>query len=114
MQNTSEELRELEDKIRQEFISKLSGKGLLVIGYSGSDESIMGTLERHLEDSQFLSKGLFWTTIKGRSVSNRVTTLIDKLNKQGKASSIIEVESFDAFMLNVYYALGNRIDIIDK
>lgn len=114
LQNTSEELRGLEDKIEQEFISKLSGKGLLVIGYSGSDESIMGTLERHLEDSQFLSKGLFWTTIKGRSVSNRVAKLIDKLNRQGRNSSIIEIESFDSFMLNVYYALGNRIDIIDK
>lgn len=58
LQNTSEELRELEDKIRQEFISKLSGKGLLVIGYSGSDESIMGTLERHLED-YFYQRGFF-------------------------------------------------------
>lgn len=114
LQNTSEELRELEDKIRQEFISKLSGKGLLVIGYSGSDESIMGTLERHLEDSQFLSKGLFWTTLKGCQVSDRVIALVDKLNEQGKASSIIEIEGFDSFMLNIYDALGNKIDIIDK
>ncbi len=114
LQNTSEELRSLENKIEQQFISKLSGKGLLVIGYSGSDESIMGAFEQHFADSEFLSKGLFWTTIKGRPVSERVISLIDKLNRQGKISSIIEIESFDSFMLNIYYALGNKIDIIDK
>lgn len=114
LQNTTEELKELEDKIGHQFVSKLLGKGLLVIGYSGSDESVMSTIEQHLSEPRFLSKGLFWTTMKGKSVSSRVLNIIDKLNSQGKTSSIIEIENFDLFMLNVYYALGNKIDLIDK
>ncbi len=114
LQNTSDELRTLEEKIEIQFRTKLSNKGLLVIGYSGSDDSIMGSLERYVSDSEFLSKGLFWTTIKGKPVSERVLKLVGELNSKGITATIIEIESFDSFMLNIYYALGNRIDIIDK
>lgn len=114
LQNTSEELRSLESKIEQEFWTKLSNRGLLVIGYSGSDESVMSSFENHLNDRAFLSKGLFWTIIKGKPVSERVLNLIDKLNRTGKSSAIIEIESFDSFMLNIYHALGYQVNIIDK
>lgn len=114
LQNTSEELKELENDIQTQFYNKLQNKGLLVIGYSGSDESVMGFFEKHIMESDFLSKGLFWTTIKGHGVSPRVCRLIDELNGRGKRSAIIEIESFDAFLLNIYHAIGNRIDIVDK
>lgn len=114
LQNTTEELKNLEVEIERQFHSKLLNKGLLVIGYSGSDESIMGFFEKHISEPEFLSKGLFWTTIKGKPVSDRVLKIIEELNCLGKNSAVIEIESFDEFMLNIYYALGNRIDIIDK
>lgn len=112
--NTSDELKTLEKEIENQFYNKLQNKGLLVIGYSGSDDSVMGTFEKYILDGKFLSKGLYWTTIKGNPVSDRVKNLIARLNSQGKHSSIIEIESFDSFLLNIYYAIGNRLDIIDK
>ena len=114
LQNTSNELKNLEKEIENQFYAKLQNKGLLVIGYSGSDESIMSVFEKYISDTNFLSKGLYWTTLKGQPVSDRVRNLITELNSKGKNSAVIEIESFDAFLLNIYYALGNRIDIIDK
>lgn len=90
LQNTSDELRTLEEKIEIQFRTKLSNKGLLVIGYSGSDDSIMGSLERYVSDSEFLSKGLFWTTIKGKPVSERVLKLVGELNSKGITATITE------------------------
>lgn len=114
LQNTSTELQRLESKIEKEFYARLLKKGLLVIGYSGSDESVMSAFERYVMNPDFLSKGLFWTTLKGYGVSDRVQKLIKTLNDAGKTSYIIEIESFDAFMFNIYTAIGNHNEIIDK
>ena len=67
LQNTESELQELEAKLYSYAFSQLSGKGLIVIGYSGSDESIMSFFEDHLSHPDFLSKGLFWAVHKGSS-----------------------------------------------
>lgn len=114
LQNTNKELKELEQAIHGQFYTKLCQKGLLVIGYSGSDESIMSFFEEHVSDKAFLEKGLYWTKLKGCQVSNRVAELINNLNKNGKPSSIIEIDNFDEFLLNVYYAIGESQEIIDK
>lgn len=114
LQNTNEELKELEEAIHSKFYTKLCQKGLLVIGYSGSDESIMSFFEKHVSDETFLEKGLYWTTLKGCQVSKRVAELINNLNKNGKPSSIIEIDNFDEFLLNIYNAIGESQEIIDK
>ena len=114
LQNTNKELKELEQAIHSQFYTKLCQKGLLVIGYSGSDESIMSFFEEHVSDKTFLEKGLYWTTLKGCQVSNRVASLINSFNKNGKPSSIIEIDNFDEFLLNIYFAIGESQNIIDK
>ena len=114
LQNTNKELKELEQAIHSQFYTKLCQKGLLVIGYSGLDESIMSFFEEHVSDKTFLEKGLYWTTLKGCQVSNRVAALINSLNKNGKPSSIIEIDNFDEFLLNIYFAIGESQNIIDK
>ena len=114
LQNTSKELQSLEVELANQFKNKLQNKGLLVIGYSGSDDSVMGVLEKNASEPNFLSKGLYWTTLKGRPVSSRVKSLIDELNQAGKPSFIIEIDGFDMFMLNLYYSMDNRNELIDK
>lgn len=114
LQNTNKELKELEQEIHDQFYTKLCKKGLLVIGYSGSDESIMSFFEGHLSDKAFLEKGLYWTTLKGYPVSKRVADLISNLNKNGKPAFIIEIDNFDEFLLNFYYAIGESQETIDK
>lgn len=114
LQNTTDELQELENDIANQLYTKLLNRGLVVVGYSGSDESVMGFFEKHVADPNFLSKGLYWTTIKGRRVSDRVLNLIETLNGAGKEATIFEIENFDAFLYNIYVALNYKNEIIDK
>lgn len=102
LQNTSEELQKIEDKLQSYCHSKLSGKGLIVIGYSGNDESIMSFFENHIQEPDFLSKGLFWAVHKEGCVSPRVEKLISQFKAAGKYADIFECDGFDAFLLGIY------------
>lgn len=114
LQNTASELQELEAKLHSFEYSQLAGKGLVVIGYSGSDESIMSFFEDHIADSDFLSKGLFWAIRKGSSISKRVEMLIEKAATAGKDSAIVEITGFDNLLYSAYKSICNPNPIIDK
>ncbi len=102
LQNTTVELQKVEDQLCGYAHSQLSGKGLMVIGYSGSDESIMSFFESHITESDFLSKGLYWANRKGCAVPTRVEALIEKAVKCGKNAEIVEIDSFDDLMYSIY------------
>ena len=102
LQNTSKELQKIEDKLQLHCHSQLSGKGLIVIGYSGNDESIMSFFEKHIHEPDFLSKGLFWAVHKEGYVSPRVENLISQFKAAGKYADIFESDGFDAFLLGIY------------
>ena len=114
LQNTTDELKSLEEKLKTQFFNSLIGKGLLVIGYSGSDDSVMKFFEEKIDEPGFLSKGLFWAVLKGSAVPERVTRLIEKFNNVGKKSFIVEIEDFDSLFYQIYTLIGNPCELIDK
>lgn len=59
LRNTNKELQTLEDEMKQEFSTSMKQKGLIVIGYSGNDNSIMNFFEENAKNKDFLSKGFF-------------------------------------------------------
>ena len=113
LQNTTSELKELETKLYSYASSQLLKKGLLVIGYSGSDESIMSFFESHIDEPDFLSKGLFWAIYKGSPVSKRVEALIERACIAGKDAAIVETAGFDNLLYEIYKSLNIRNPIID-
>lgn len=113
LQNTTSELQNLEAKINTYAHSQLCGKGLVVIGYSGSDESIMSFFENHIAEPDFLSKGLFWAVHKGGAVSERVESLIEKALALGKDAAIFEINGFDDLSYAIYKSLDIQNPIID-
>jgi len=113
LQNTTSELQNLETKIHSYAYSQFSGKGVVVIGYSGSDESIMTFFENHITEPDFLSKGLFWAVHKGSEVSKRVESLIEKAIAAGKDAAIFETIGFDDFLYATYKSTSSPNPIID-
>lgn len=55
LQNTSAELKTLEDEIYNYWLKASSNKGLVIIGYSGNDDSVMNFLESHIPNVKFLT-----------------------------------------------------------
>ena len=114
LQNTDEELRTLENSLQEHWKHCLINRGLIVIGYSGNDESIMSFIERNITDSNFLSNGLYWTTLQGHPVSKRVDHLISTAKTNGKIAEIVEINNFDSFMFSLYKSLGFSNKFIEE
>ena len=48
-------------------------------------------LKNIITDPNFISKGLYWTTLKGVPVSNRVSALIENAKSSGRNADIVEI-----------------------
>jgi hypothetical protein len=114
LQNTDKELRKLEDNLHNYFLDAATQRGLLVVGYSGSDESVLQTLEKALEKPNAFPKGLIWCIPKDIVPSERLTKLIDKASAQNQRSGFMGIDSFDYFMHEIYTVCELRNDQIDS
>lgn len=113
LKNTETELQQLEETLKRYAENQLADKQLVVIGYSGNDESIMSFLENSIEKKDLLSKGLLWAIQKNSSVNPRVYSLIKRAQKNGKYADIVEIHGFDQLMFSIYQAQNYHNNYID-
>lgn len=112
LRNTEQELQQLEARIISCVSNQLQNKQLIVIGYSGNDESIMSLLESNIDNPAFLSKGLIWAIRKDGYVSQRVLNLIERTKSDGKPADFVEIDSFDSLMYSIYQVQNFNSEII--
>lgn len=102
LQNISEELQDLDSKLREYFYQHNTSNGLIIVGYDGNDNSIMSVLEKSLNcDNQFPS-GLIWCILKGTKLNERVIKIVNRVNEKNKTSGFLEINSFDEFLYDLY------------
>ena len=114
LRNTSRELQELEKTIKGYAANQLMDKQLIVIGYSGNDESVMSFLENNIYNPSFLTKGLLWTIRKNSYINPRVKSLIERAATNGKQADFIEIDGFDSLMFSIYRVQNYHNDLIDN
>jgi len=114
LQNTDSELQRLEENLHNYFLSSSSQRGLLVVGYSGSDESVLQTLEKALEKPNTFPKGLVWCIPKEVVPNERLTRIIEKANDQNQRSGFMVIDSFDYFLHEIYSVCGLENKQIDS
>ena len=113
LRNTEDELQQLETELKGYASSQLTGKQLVVIGYSGNDESIMSFLKNCIDDPALLTGGLLWAVRRGSQVNPRVNELIERTQNNGKPADIIEIDGFDQLMFSIYQYQNYHNEIID-
>lgn len=82
--------------------------GLIVVGYSGRDESIMALLRDALEQPNAFASGLFWTDIKGARILPAVSDLIAEAQAKRIRAGIVDIETFDTLMLRLWRNIENK------
>ena len=65
-------------------------------------------MEGHMSEPNFLSKGLYWTIIKGSTPNARVMSLVNTAKSYGKVAEIVEIDSFDDLLYDLYFKPFNR------
>lgn len=114
LKNTSDELQQIERILAEEFKKKLINHGLIVIGYSGNDESIKKLFDEGFSNKDFLNKGLYWLCTDINTVSDNVKNIICKAKEIYSNSCLIEISNFDSFMKDLYIYLGYNLSELDS
>jgi len=92
IKNTAEETEQLTKNMREKLRSVLAEKGLVVLGYSGNDNSIISIFEQIAFDGGFFPYGLYWLHRSNSNPNGRVKDLIKKMG--GKLIAIDDAETF--------------------
>ena len=98
LKNTDDELRHQDTKLRRILVDSCQRHGLVVIGYSGRDDSIMDALEEAVEQPRAFPSGLFWLHRGESAPLPRVVRLLSRAVEAEVEASLVSVDNFDEIL----------------
>lgn len=99
IKNTLAELETLETNTKRKLAQFAKEYGLVVLGYSGRDRSVMDTLELLLRDEDNFRQGVYWCHRGGDSISLRLQSLLRR-----DRVYLIDIDGFDEFTADLHNA----------
>ena len=87
----------LEVNTKRELIQFAKEYGLVILGYSGRDRSVMDTLELLLKDEENYRHGVYWCILRGEQPSERLNSLLKR-----DRVYLVEIDGFDEFMAELH------------
>jgi hypothetical protein len=108
LKNLTADLQEQNKELGKSVVNTCNRFGLVVVGYSGRDASVMSLFEDALSGTNPFPHGLFWTTLKGRKPLKHVEELLNKARAKGVKAELVEIETFDSLMSRLWRQLATR------
>ena len=112
LKNIREELRAQDARLRRAMLTECQRQGLAVVGFSGRDDSVMEMLEKALNDGHGYPGGLFWFHRPDGPPYHRVQRLIDTARAKNVDAHVIEAETFDELMRDLFLLMEDVPDEI--
>lgn len=97
IKNTLAELETLEANTKRKLQQFAQEYGLIVIGYSGRDRSVMDTLDLLLRDDENYKQGVYWCKMVGDQMSDRLQSLLRR-----DRVYLVEIDGFDQFVAELH------------
>lgn len=107
LKNTSDELRSQDAELRRALVESCRRFGLVVVGYSGRDESVMRALTEALDSGRGFPAGLFWFHRPDSPVLPCVQELIAEARNLGVQAELVEAYTFDELMGDIVKQLDD-------
>ena len=104
IKNTLGELETLEENTKRKLHQFAQEYGLVVIGYSGRDRSVMDTLDVLLRDDNNFKQGIYWCTPRGEQPSRRLRSLLRR-----DRVYLVEIDGFDQFLADLHELSGEQL-----
>lgn len=114
LKNVTDELKNLDKNLSDYFIASLKDRGIIFIGYSGSDESILSALEAIVDKNDFLPHGLVWCLRHGQQPNERVTNLIRRSKAINEHSGFLFIDNFDELSYLLYSKKCTKDESIEQ
>ena len=99
IKNTLAELETLETNTKRKLNQFAKEYGLVVLGYSGRDRSVMDTLELLLRDNENYRQGVYWCHRRRDAKSGRLESLLRR-----DRVYLVEIDGFDEFTAELHRA----------
>ena len=96
IKNTTRELETLEGNMREKFRQFAPEYGMIVVGYSGNDRSVMDTISSLLHNEDNFPHGIYWCLLK----SDKLSHSVDELCRYPNFHTVV-IEGFDEFMAEI-------------
>lgn len=104
LKNTTDELREQDQRLRQILIDACGRHGLVVVGYSGRDSSVMEAFERALDADHPFPGGLFWLHRSDQAPLPAVNALLERAKGKSVDAALVDIDSFDEIARDIVRA----------
>lgn len=114
IKNLEADLASPNEDLSRSLVNAANRFGLVVVGYSGRDASVMGLLREALDNSNPFPHGVFWMITKGSAVPDPVTEFIEAARVRGVTAEMVEIETFDTLMLGLWRNLAERPEGMDE
>ena len=101
IKNTGSELEHQDEHMRSVLTESCKRFGLVIVGYSGRDASIMEALESVLRDTSAYPSGLYWVTSSKSKILPAVRIFLENAFAAGVDVSIVESKTFDELAADV-------------
>ena len=116
----SENIKNIEIELSQDkeyralLLEQCKRYGLVVIGYSGRDNSIMDVFDEALASGNGFPHGLYWLLKIGDKPCSRLQELIKKAQDLNINADIIEIQNFDETMSDLFKQFDDIPEDIKK
>lgn len=100
IKNTVRELESLEMNTREKFREFSNEFGMIAIGYSGTDRSIMDALDALMRDDRAFPHGIYWCVRNENSINDQLTQLARFPNFH-----LVKIDGYDSFMAHLHKGL---------
>lgn len=101
IKNTGSELECQDQRMHHVLIEACKRFGVVIVGYSGRDASVMDALESVLKDPNPYPNGLYWITSSATSLLPAVRQLLGHAVLAGVDVAIVEAETFDELAADI-------------
>lgn len=106
LKNTSDELRAQDQQLRDQLHLSCQQFGLVVVGYSGRDDSVMDVLDAALSSPSPFPAGLFWLHRGDDPIADRVTKLLLAAGARNVEAFLVRVVNFDEIVRDLVRPLS--------
>ncbi|MBT0667413.1 SIR2 family protein [Novosphingobium profundi] len=109
IKNTGTELERQDERMRHVLVEAGKRFGMMFVGYSGRDASIMEALGAILEGRDPFPSGLYWMTSSASRLLPAVTQFLSRAHAAGVDVAIVECATFDELASDIL----STVDLID-
>lgn len=96
------ETSSLEINTKDKLIEFTKEYGMIFIGYSGNDKSIMNVMNSLIKQNEYLKNGIYWCKRKGDNISQELFKFLNN-----EKVYFVEIDGFDELMAELFHEISN-------